>query len=196
MIERQINKKNNISDIEQWAINGDKKYSKDEYYCPTRDIFQARLSGFLEELRKKLTDDNRAFLLTAIVGEIGNNSFDHNLGNWPDIPGIFCAYDLKKKEVILADRGQGVLKTLKRIKPELANHQDALMVAFTEIISGRAPESRGNGLKFVREVVVNNEIRLFFQTGDARLKIQKDDSNLDIKKTLTNFRGCLARIKF
>jgi len=110
--------------------------------------------------------------------------------------GIFFAWDLDKEKIVLADRGQGILATLKKVKPELANHQDALRTAFTEMISGRAPEYRGNGLKFVRDVVIANKISLFFWTGDAQLKIQKNDSNIDIKKSALNFRGCLTVIKF
>lgn len=167
-----------------------------DFYCPTSSIFQARLSRLESELGK-IKKLNLIFpLISAVAGEIGNNSFDHNLGNWPDIAGIFFAYDLSKREIVLADRGQGILATLKKVKPSLASHQNALLVAFTEIISGRAPEARGNGLKFVKEVVTNNEISLFFQTGDAWLEIQKGDSNLDIKKANTNFHGCLSLIKF
>ena len=55
---------------------------------------------------------------------------------------------------------------------------------------------RGNGLKFVKDVVIANKINLFFWTGDTCLKIQKNVSNLDIKKSDINFRGCLAVIKF
>ncbi len=159
-------------------------------------MFQARLTR-LENGLSKIKRLSKIFpLISAITGEIGNNSFDHNLGNWPDILGIFFAWDLGKGKIILADRGQGVLSTLKKAKPELTNHQDALRTAFTEVISGRAPEHRGNGLKFVRDVVSTNEISLFFQTGDAWLEIQKDDSNINIQKSAINFRGCLALIKF
>ena len=108
----------------------------------------------------------------------------------------FFFWDLNKGKVVLADRGQGILATLKRAEPELKNHQDALLTAFTKVISGRAPEYRGNGLKFVKDVVVANKISLFFQTGDAWFKIQKNDSNIDIQKSAVNFRGCLAVIKF
>ncbi len=82
-------------------------------------------------------------LLVSVAGEIGNNSFDHNLGLWPDTPGVFFGYDLNKKQIVLADRGVGVLKTLKRVRPGLARDADALEVAFTEVISGRAPERQG-----------------------------------------------------
>ena len=96
----------------------------------------------------------------------------------------------------MADRGQGILATLKKVRPELRNHQDALTMAFTEMVSGRAPEYRGNGLKFVRDVVIKNEIRLFFQTGDAQLKIKKNDTDINVQKAITNLRGCLAEISF
>lgn len=179
-----------------WVTNDLGFEPRQDFYCPDSSVFQARLSKLESELGK-IKEISAIFpLISAITGEIGNNSFDHNLGNWPDIPGIFFGYDLDKKEIVLADRGQGILITLKRVRPKLTNHQDALEVAFTEIISGRAPEYRGNGLKFVREVVINNEISLFFQTGNAWLKIKKGDFDLKIKKSTINLRGCLALIKF
>ena len=46
-------------------------------------------------------------------------------------------------------------------------------VAFTEFISGRAPEKRGNGLKLVREVVLANPIDLFYTSGDAEVRMQE-----------------------
>lgn len=192
--------KNNIKDLFKlargWIANDSGIEPRPDFYCSNSSIFQARLSKLEKELGEVKELSAIFPLISAITGEIGNNSFDHNLGNWPDIPGIFFAYDLKKRRIILADRGQGILTTLKKVKPKLVNHQEALRVAFVEIISARAPESRGNGLKFVREVVVNNEISLFFQTGDARLKIRKRSYDLDIKKTTINFQGCLVLIKF
>ena len=179
-----------------WIADDPSFEPRRDFYCPDSSVFQARLSRLESELGK-IKELNTIFpLISAITGEIGNNSFDHNLGNWPDIPGIFFAYNLNKRKIVLADRGRGILTTLKKVRPKLTNHQDALFVAFTEIISGRAPESRGNGLKFVRDVVTNNEISLFFQTGDAWLKIQKGDSNLNVKKAIINFHGCLALINF
>jgi len=167
-----------------------------DFYCPDVSVFQARLTRLENELGK-IERINKIFpLISAIAGEIGNNSFDHNLGNWPDILGIFFAWDLDKGKIVLADRGQGILVTLKKVKPELKNHQEALRTAFTEMISGRAPEYRGNGLKFVKDVVTANEISLFFQTGNAQLKIKKGDFNINIQKSAINFRGCLAVIKF
>ncbi len=192
--------KNNLKDqfklAKNWVFNNIGLEPHSDFYCQDSSVFRARLIKLENELSKSKKLGETFPLISAIVGEIGNNSFDHNLGNWPDIPGIFFSYNIKKGKIILADRGQGVLTTLRKVKPELKNHQDALYTAFTEIISGRAPEYRGNGLKFVKDVVIHNKINLFFQTGNARIKIQKDDTDIKVKKTITNFRGCLTLIKF
>jgi len=178
-----------------WVINDLKMEPYLDFYCKDISIFQARLSKLEKELGEIREIEEIYPLISAVTGEIGNNSFDHNLGNWPDIPGIFFAYDLIGKKIILADRGQGILKTLKKVKPKLSTHQEALDVAFNEVISGRAPEYRGNGLKFVRNVVADNKISLIFYTGNAKLKIDKSRVNLNIKKSNINIRGCLALIK-
>lgn len=135
-------------------------------------------------------------LIVAIAGEIGNNSFDHNLGNWPDTPGIFFGYDINKRNIVLADRGLSILATLKRVKSDLKTDTQAIEVAFTEVISGRAPENRGNGLKFVRKVISENPIGLIFRTGDAELILPKDSSELNIRPSPEPFRRCLAFITF
>lgn len=188
--------KNLFKLAKSWASNELEIELLPDFYCRDVSVFQARLSRLEKDLGEIQKLKEIFPLITAITGEIGNNSFDHNLGNWPDMPGIFFAYDLNKKQIVLADRGQGILTTLKKAKPELLNHQDALMVAFTEVISGRAPEYRGNGLKFVRDVVMNNKISLFFQTGDARFKIQKGSSDLKVKKSSIYLQGCLTLIEF
>lgn len=177
-----------------WVVKGSEMPA--EFYCSSSAIFQSKLTqmqdflGSIKELKDIFP------LVVAVAGEIGNNSFDHNLGNWPDIPGIFFGHDLHKKVIILADRGQGVLTTLKRVKTDLATDQEALKVAFTEILSGRFPENRGNGLKFVRKVVSENPIGILFQTGNAELILAKDSDKLDIRYSPESFRGCLASITF
>ena len=177
-----------------WAVSG--KEFADQFYCQNSGIFQSRLVKMEELLIKNKESKDLFSLLTSITGEIGNNSYDHNLGQWPDTPGIFFGYDLGKKQIILADRGIGVLETLKRVRPGLKDHQEALKTAFTEIISGRKPEARGNGLKYVRSVISNNPINLIFQTGDAKLTLNGGSANLDIQTTKENIRGCLALITY
>lgn len=164
------------------------------FYCPNSSVFQARLNKLEGEL--KTVSPDLFSLIGSAAGEIGNNSFDHNLGKWPDISGIFFGYDLSKRIVVLADRGLGILETLSRVRKDLNNHQDALKVAFTEIITGRAPEHRGNGLKYVRRVVTEFPIKLTFQTGDAKLNLQQGDTDIKIEHADQSFRGCLALLRF
>jgi len=186
---------NNLFDLaKDWAFEMVEIPSK--FYCANSAAFQTKLAK-MQEILNNVEELKQIFpLIVAVAGEIGNNSFDHNLGNWPDTPGIFFGYDIHKKIVVLADRGRGVLATLKRVKPELETDQEALHVAFTEIVSGRSPESRGNGLKFVRKIVAENPIGLLFKTGNADLVLTKDSDVLDMRVSPESFRGCMALITF
>lgn len=180
--------------VNDWAVLGG-EISQD-FYCSNSAIFQARLIKMQDSLISSGKASKIFSLIVAVTGEIGNNSYDHNLGNWPDAPGIFFGYDMHKGIIVLADRGLGILKTLSRVKPELNNHQDALLTAFTEMISGRSPEKRGNGLKFVREVIAKNPIDLLFRSGDAELTLKSNSADLNITKSKVAIQGCLAIIKF
>ena len=166
------------------------------FYCPTGTEFKGRLSKLQTTLEGIVDLHEYYSLIVAIVGEIGNNSFDHNIGNWPDIQGIFFALDHTKRQIALADRGQGILRTLKRVCPDIKNDEEALQIAFTEVISGRTPEARGNGLKFVLDVVLSKEINLHFYSGSASASIGKGDLELSINRTDLYYSGCMALIDF
>lgn len=175
-----------------WLKN--KPVDSTECFCDTRDIFQAKLEMMLLELLNLNLPEQVAYDITSIVGEIGNNSFDHNLGNWPKEIGIFFAAVLfeNKLIVILADKGQGILKTLKKAKPELNNDKDALNVAFYEKISGRIAENRGNGLKFVRQNIEKNNMHLVFASGCSKVSfngIKKEEILNDC------IYGCFAKLE-
>ena len=146
--------------------NGEKFLSSDDH-CHTRDIFEGRLIKMSSTMARMPKLENISAIVFAITGELGNNAFDHNLGKWRDEPGIYYFYDFEKRFIVIADRGQGVLSSLRRVKPELKNDQDALQTAFTEIISGRAPEARGKGLKFVKQNCIANNFELYFSSGNA-----------------------------
>lgn len=179
-----------------WAANKTGNQPPNTFYCQNSSIFQARLSKMEYELSRIDFLKENYSLLVAVTGEIGNNAFDHNIGNWLDVPGLFFGYDLKSRQIVLADRGQGLYKTLKRVKPGLVNDHDALKTAFTEILSGRAPESRGNGLKYVKRVVEKISIELFFQSGIAELNIDKNNAEIETKNSTKKIHGCVALIKF
>lgn len=191
-IEFHLNDLVNLA--KEWVLKGTN--IQPVHYCSSSSIFQARLSTMQTMLTINGKLEEEAPLIGAITGEIGINSFDHNIGNWPDEPGVFFGYDVTLKVIVLADRGQGILTTLKRVKPELNNDMAALRVAFSEIVSGRAPESRGNGLKFVRQVVSENPMGLIFQSGNAILTLVKDGNKLKIDHSPVGLRGCLVLITF
>lgn len=179
-----------------WAINGTELPSI--FYCRISPAFKGRLDVMAILISRNPSLSKIYNLLVNVAGEIGINSFDHNLGNWPDnaTQGIFFGYDMNKRMIVLADRGRGVLATLKLAIPTLKNHEDALRAAFTEYISGRQPENRGQGLKYVRKIVSEDPIGLIYFTGDAELEIIKDSNRLNIGPSGFTITGTLAKITF
>lgn len=155
------------------------------FQCLSRDIFQARLDNLYQETKNPL--------LVAVAGEVGNNSFDHNLGSWRDIAGVYFR-NIEHKTLVIADRGQGVKKTLSRIMPNISSDEEAVEIAFTKIISGRSPEQRGNGLKFVASVVKGNNWNLYFQSGLGLAKISNGEIIFSAASVIVN--GCIAVLKY
>ncbi len=185
---------NNLRKLaEEWLKGVDKVQSAGVLHCQTRDEFNARLEKMAQNLIEGGFSENDSYIISAMAGEIGNNSFDHNVGNWAGKPGVFFGYTAKENslEIILADEGVGVLNTLKRVKPELKTNTEALQTAFNEKISGRAPENRGNGLKFVRDKIQETKLHLFFVSGKAKIDVNE---KIEIKEIAENYQGCLALI--
>lgn len=180
-----------------WATSALPPELPNEYHCERSDRFTSRVAKMGAELQKdsRLSED-LASLLTLIAGEIGDNSFAHNMGNWPDVPGIFFAYDIAKRVIVLADRGRGVRATLRHVRPNLDTDIEALTVAFTEIVSGRNPEKRGNGLKVVRRVAESKQIGLLFRSGIGTVTIPINPGPMRIEMAKENIRGTYAVILF
>lgn len=180
----------------RWSFSANAIDIPSRFYCPDSFVFKARLTK-LETVLKNDPNVKELFsLVTSVVGEIGNNSFDHNLGNWPDITGIFFGYNQKERKIILADRGQGILTTLKKVRPNLSNDGEALSVAFTEIISGRHPERRGNGLKYVKKIVQNNQMDLWLHSGKNAAIIDDGPNDLSIADTKNSMNGCFVILNY
>ncbi|MEX0877270.1 MAG: helix-turn-helix domain-containing protein [Candidatus Spechtbacterales bacterium] len=179
-----------------WAESSTSSEIPDEQYCQTYDIFTGRLGRMASALEQNSDIEDIIPLIIAVVGEIGNNSFDHNFGNWPDVPGIFFDYNMDKRIIVLADRGQGIRATLLRVRPEIKNDIEALTIAFTERVSGRSPEQRGNGLKFVREVATENPMGVALQSGTAVAEIAKNNGQLKINLAQRNLVGTLTKIEY
>lgn len=178
-----------------WAMES-KNEPNQRFYCPNRAVFEARNSAMEKLLKNKIGDVFS--IISSSSGEIGNNAFDHNLGKWPDLPGLYFNYDFEKRKIVLADRGLGILKTLQQTIPPLDSHEEALEIAFTEVITGRAPEKRGNGLKYVRRNVEKGYFKLTFQTGAAELILNSGEifSRDKIRTVKERIPGCLALLEF
>jgi len=180
-----------------WATSALPPELPSEYYCERPDRFTSRVAKMGGELQKAgNVSEDLASLLTLVVGEIGDNSFAHNVGNWSDVPGVFFGYNIAKRVIVLADRGRGVKKTLQYVRPNLTTDVEALNVAFTEIVSGRSPEKRGNGLKVVRRVAESNEIGLLFRSGIGLVTIPLHPGLMRIRMVDGNIRGTYAVIQF
>ena len=181
-----------------WAISSIPPDLSSDLYCERQDRFTSRLSKMGYELQNdKNISEELASLITLVVGEIGDNSFAHNVANWLDVPGIFYSYDLKKRIIVLADRGRGVKATLQQVRPSISTDTEALTVAFNEIISGRNPEKRGNGLKVVRNVTESKEIGLLLRSGIAQVSVGvKKPDTIITKITKENIRGTYSVIMF
>ncbi len=165
-----------------------------EELCVTRDVFQARLEKMNIFLKNEQRLDAIASLVAVIVGEIGNNAFDHNLGNWRDEAGLYFTYDISSRLVVLADRGLGIQTTLKRVRPEIQNDCEALMIALKEVVTSRAPEKRGNGLKLVEKLVLAQNMELDIYSGAGHYTIKQGQTACSGEERI--YQGVVAVLKF
>lgn len=157
----------------EWISATSPKEPPSAFYCATSDVWQGRFIKVAPALIKQGVDPKFAALLTAAIGEIGDNCFAHNAPDWVDISGCWFEWTIEDGllRCIIADRGRGVLASLQSIRPALTAQEDALRVALTERVSGRAPEKRGNGLKFVTDVLLQLSGGSFtLQSGDGQFQ--------------------------
>lgn len=186
----------------EWASVSDPRVPPDEFYCHTSDIWQARFTKLAPFLIAQHFEAHAVSLFASIVGEIGDNCFTHNAPGWVDIPGCWFEYVNTNDSVhcMIADRGRGILTSLSAVRPLLKTHHEALLVALTERgVSGRAPEQRGNGLKFVMDALCVLPLGSFvIQSGSARLNatIPLDLLNISeyITESPTPVRGTYSEI--
>lgn len=181
-----------------WAASAQPPELSSEQYCERQDRFTSRVEKMRSVLAQSLgaQSEELVSLLTLVAGEIGDNAFAHNGGNWPDVPGVFFVYDSQKRMIIIADRGRGIRATLQKVRPSLKTDSEALRAAFTEIISGRDPEKRGNGLKVVRRIAEKETIGLLFRSGLGVVRIPKEPGHMSITMAKENVRGVYAVITF
>ncbi len=142
-------------------------------WCKYRDEFDARLKGGIRRMLIGfgMSGDAEA-MTTALIGEMGNNVYDHNEGQWPtNIGGAFILAQyypkLRQAHVVVADPGIGFLGSLSPTNPEISNAVEAILLGLSGV-TGRVNEDRGNGLLLIQEWAVNKfrgEFRV--QSGDG-----------------------------
>ena len=161
---------------------------KNEFFSETRDILSARVQSYIIEEKK--------YLEAAVIGEIGNNSFDHNFAFIRnDFPlGVFFCLKYDSKYAVLADYGIGIRQSLSSVVPSINSDLEAVEAAFTKRISGRFPEQRGNGLKFVSEAIQQNQWHFFLQSGTGACFI--DENGMLFQERAETINGCLAIMNF
>jgi hypothetical protein len=167
-------------------IEKDSEEKNLDYFCLSRDIFQARVDSYVLRTNK--------YLESAVIGEIGNNTFDHNWDFLPEhVRGTYFNSELREGMVVLADFGRGIRASLKSVF-NAKSDQEAVEIAFTKQLSGRAPEQRGNGLKFVADSFKTKNWSLYFQSGGGCCIIKR--GSLSFCTTNFVFQGCLAILYF
>jgi len=158
----------------------------EERFCSFRDAFSARLDSYIRKSGR--------YLEGAITGEIGNKTFDHNFDFSENFPrGIYFNHDAEDL-IVLADYGNGIRETLSRVVTTLASDVDAIETAFTKVVSGSAPEQRGNGLKFVLSGMLDNRWTMYFHSGHACCRVA--DGVVKYESSPSSISGCLAILDF
>ncbi|MSU75311.1 MAG: winged helix-turn-helix transcriptional regulator [Candidatus Magasanikbacteria bacterium] len=161
-----------ISNAFNWASAITHSEPPADFYCPSSDVWQGRFSRLAPTLIKKNFDPNVVALVVSAIGEVGDNCFAHNAPGWIDTRGCWFEYEINDSTLrcVIADCGRGILASLRAVRPSLNLAREALLTALTERgVTGRAPEARGNGLKFVMSVMGQLTHGSFsLQSGDAR----------------------------
>ncbi len=129
-------------------------------HCYYRDEFNARLSRFITMFMNFGLSESDAQRATALVGELGNNVFDHNLGNWPtDVSGCIIAAqhypNVHAIEIAVGDPGVGFSGSLIAAFPKISNDIEAIKLGLAGN-TGRMGEIRGNGLKLIQQWTLQN----------------------------------------
>ncbi|MFQ1700491.1 ATP-binding protein [Loktanella agnita] len=89
------------------------------------------------------------------MSELFNNINDHSAF---DVGSVFAQWYPQKKnlQIVIADFGQGIPETVRRIEPHLSD-SEAIIRSFDEGFSSRStPQNRGQGLYYLRQNVLEH----------------------------------------
>ncbi len=182
-----------IEEIIKWLSTGHKSQFIEEQFCRSRSEFNGRLFSYENTLKVRFSEDC-LYLITSSFGEIGNNCFDHNLGHWSDEPG--CLFIRNESYCLIVDRGQGIKSSLSKVYHLQPQDESYVSVAFSKVITGRAPEKRGNGLKFSKRSLSKCNLNLFCLSNSEQIYFganEKENQNPFLNSQLS-FQGTLTYI--
>lgn len=130
------------------------------FFSTNRGESAARLMPLYNYCIQKDFDPNLASLITSSAGELTNNAFDHNMGFWKDIAGCGLSWSFENNILTLgvADRGRGIIASLGPVLAPQLSPQNILKISFEQVVTGRKPENRGNGLKYVRRHIESSKL--------------------------------------
>ena len=173
----------------------DNKNIQELMHCFYRDEFNARLSYFIEMFKDFGLTESDAQRATALVGELGNNVFDHNLGNWPtSISGCIIAAghypDTHTIEIAVGDPGAGFYRSLKTAFPKITSDKEAIKLGLAGN-TGRVGEARGNGLRLTQLWTIQNfSGSVMIHSGDGLVIVDKSGME---EKTVNKILGTVAQ---
>lgn len=146
--------------------------SKQDFYGEYEIIFN--------EFKEIGFSENNAALITSSIGEIIDNAFYHNLGQWNSEFGplvIFTAQhipDKKNINISICDFGVGFLNTLIGNYPFLKIEADAIVFALKVNTTGRINKAGGNGLVYLQKNIFNSFAgNIMIRSGNTLTAIEK-----------------------
>lgn len=176
---REIGYEAQAQQLEQLVIPEKENLNIQEIvHCLYRDEFNVRLERFIQMFQNFGLSLQDSFLATGVVGELGNNVFDHNSFSWPtNISGsIIMAQNYPRMrciEVAIGDPGIGFRGSLAVAFPELKSDVEAIKKGLAGN-SGRVGEVRGNGLRLIQQWTLENfSGTVMVQSGDGLVIVTK-----------------------
>lgn len=123
--------------------------------------FYGSYEAIIASLKKIGVSEDMSMLVSSSLGEIIDNAFSHNIGQWSnDIGPLVTALmqnDSQKRELTISicDFGVGFLHTLRNNYPEISTEKEAIQLALKANTTGRPNQRGGNGLLFLQKNIFN-----------------------------------------
>lgn len=142
--------------------------------------FYLKASNIIHLFKSMGIEKEKAEYIVSLIGELVDNTFAHNAGNWPHgehIGGILMAQRYKKTkelEIALSDMGLGIRKTL-TANPAYASirtDREAIIKALEKGVTSRPQGRGGNGFTYIQEALKNGlEGTIDIWSGNSHLRI-------------------------